>query len=338
MRQTLPSFAEAYGASQRREIQAATSAATRLWARMGAEFDESYRAIEPTLLAVTATAQERVAAGALAYIPAVLEETGQILAVEAVATPAASPLVGVAGDGRPVQSLLYGAVVHAKTLVGQGVAPAVALERSGKWLTMVTGTLLSDTGRQAESLGMGVRPVSGYVRMLNPPSCSRCAILAGRRYRKSEAFERHPGCDCRHIPASEAVAGDMTTDVDAYFDSLTEVEQDRIFTVAGAEAIRNGADIGQVVNARRGMAKSQSGRLIRRDVYGQQTYITSEGTARRGWAYHAMSQAGYKQGDVRTSGRYFRARAPRLMPESIAEIASDREDYLRLLRLSGYIT
>lgn len=334
----LPGAAESYAAAQRQESAAAAAAVRRQWARMGADFDATYSTIEPALLAVTATAQERVAAGALAYIPAVLEETGQVRAVEAVARPAASPLVGVAGDGRPVQSLLYGAVTHAKTLVERGVAPAVALERSGRWLTMVTGTLLSDTGRQAESLAMGVRPVSGYVRMLNPPSCSRCAILAGRWYRKSTAFRRHPGCDCRHIPASEAMAGDMTTDVATYFDSLTEAEQNRIFTNAGAEAIRSGADITQVVNARRGMTKSQAGRLVRRDVYGQQAYATTEGATRRGVAYRAMSRAGYAQGDVRTSGRYFRAQAPRLMPESIAEIASDREDYLRLLRLNGYIT
>lgn len=37
-----------------------------------------------------------------------------------------------------------------------------------------------------------------------------------------------------------------------YFESLDRAEQDKIFTKAGAQAIRDRADINQVVNARRG--------------------------------------------------------------------------------------
>lgn len=313
--QSLPRSAESYSRTQRREIAAAVVAVRRQWRRVTTDFDASYAVVEPTLLAIVSTAQERVAAGALAYVPAVLEETGQV--VDAVAQPTISRLVGVAGDGRPVDSLLYGAVTHAKTLVGSGTPPTQALRRSGRWLTMATSTVLSDTSRQAESLGMGVQPVTGYVRMLVPPSCSRCAILAGRWYRKSDGFQRHPGCDCRHIPSTEAMAGDITVNPRDYFDSLDPAEQDRIFTKAGAEAIREGADIGQVVNASRGMSRSQSGRMATRDVYGQQLYTTVEGTTRRGRAYRPGAQ--------------------RLMPESIQAIATDREDYLRLLRLNGYI-
>lgn len=52
-----------------------------------------------------------------------------------------------------------------------------------------------------------------------------------------------------------------------------------------------------------------------------------------------MSQAGYarRQTDVRNGRRYFQARAPRLMPEAIYEIAEDRADALRLLKLYGYL-
>ena len=49
--------------------------------------------------------------------------------------------------------------------------------------------------------------------------------------------------------------------------------------------------------------------------------------------------------DVKTTGALRRryGRGPRgdevrLMPESIAQIATDRDDHLRLLRLYGYIT
>lgn len=317
--QSLPRSAESYGLAQRREIAAALLLVRRYWRQMTSDFDTSWIQIEAPLAAAVTASQARLAAGALAYVPAVLEETGQARAVAPFASTSAAPLVGAAGDGRAVRSLLYGAVTNAKTLVGQGVAPAVALTRSRSWLTMATGTVLSDTGRQAESLAMGVRPVSGYVRMLNPPSCSRCAVLAGRWYRKSVGFQRHPGCDCRHIPASESLAGELTVDTRAYFDSLDGVEQERIFTVDGAAAIREGADINQVVNARRGMTTSQSGRLVRD---GNGLYSTTEGTTRRGYA---RAVTGRERGFTR------------LMPESIAQIATDRDDYLRLLRINGYL-
>ncbi|CCW14612.1 Hint domain-containing protein [Rhodococcus aetherivorans] len=138
-------------------------------------------------------------------------------------------------------------------------------------------------------------------------------------------------CDCRHIPTREDRADDVTTDPKAYFDSLTAEQQNTLFTRAGAEAIRDGADINQVVNAERGMATTQ--------VYGRELATTTEGVTRRGIAYDAMRRAGYAQRDtdVRT-GRYFQAKAPRLMPEAIYEIAEDRADALRLLRLYGYLT
>src|SRR5699024_3123647 len=113
--------------------------------------------------------------------------------------------------------------------------------------------------------------VTGYVRMINPPSCDRCAILAGKRYLWNEGFLRHPNCDCIHIPASENVAGDFRTDPYEYFKSLSESEQDRIFGKANAEAIRDGADIFQVTNTRmRGMS-----------VVGREDLIEYGGQARR---------------------------------------------------------
>ena len=328
--QTLPSSATEYARSQRAEIGAAVSATKRLWRRVGPDFGTTYAAVEPSLLAVVQTAQGRVAEGAAAYIPAVLEETGQRRAAAAFADADPGALVGYAGDGRPVDGLLYGSVVHAKQEVAAGRSARQALASSSQWLSMAVGTLLSDTARQSESLGMAVRPVGGYVRMLNPPSCSRCAVLAGRWYRSNAGFERHPGCDCRHIPASESLAGDLTVDTGAYFDSLSDAEQDRIFTKAGAEAIRDGADINQVVNARRGMRTSQvnttsgwvpRGRLAPVRIGGQDVFVTTEATARRGAASRVVT------------GR----RGARLMPETIVKIATDREDRLRLLRVNGYL-
>lgn len=315
--QSLPQSARDYAVAQRRESQAAVAAVLRLWRRMGVDFDTSFARIQPALLAVVETAQGRVAEGAQVYVPDVLEETGQAHAVRPAGAVRTDTLVGVAGDGRPVDSLMYGAVTHSRQRVSAGATASQALASGSKWLTTSIGTLLSDTGRQSESLAIGVRPVSGYVRMLNPPSCDRCTILAGRWYSKSSGFARHPRCDCRHIPASESVAGDLTVSPVDYFDSLTVEQQDATFTKAGAEAIRSGADINQVVNARRGMQNAQVG--------GRQLLVTTEGTTRRGAANRALR--------TESGGR-----RPRLMPESIAQVARDRDDYLRLLRANGYLT
>lgn len=329
--QNLPSAAVQYAREQRLEISAAVAALGRQWRRMGADFDAGFIRVAPTMLDITRTAQERITVGAGRYIPNVLEDTGQLKWLDAAATVNPLSLVGVAGDGRPVESLLYGAVVQSKIAVGSGRTTFQALADAGQWLSMVMGTALSDTGRAAESLHSGVRPVTGYVRMLSPPSCARCAILAGNFYRKNQGFLRHPRCDCRHIPSSESMAGERTVNARAYFDSLptaARLEADNplltvamrreagiysredIFGRAGADAIREGADINQVVNARRGMSLAQDGRRI-----------TTEGTGRRGIASTARTG--------RTGAR--------LMPETIAAVAKNRDEYMSLLRLNGYI-
>lgn len=334
--QTLPSSAERYARAQRREIAAAVSAAKRQWRRMGADFDGSYAAIEPTLLRITDLAQERIALGAQEYVPAVLAETGQSRSVDARLSVRATSLVGVAGDGLAVDGLLYGAVTHAKSLVGQGWTAPQALASSGKWLSAAVGTLLSDTGRSSERLAMLVRPVTGYVRMLNPPSCGRCVILAGKRSSSSAPFLRHPGCDCRNIPASESIASDLTVDAFGYLDGLSDRDLAKALgSQANAQAFRDGADLNRLINAYR-----RSGSVRSAQVYGRSVRYTSEGTTRRGLAYQAMRRAGYvqQQADVRAGGaRYFSTRAPRLMPESIAQIATDQADRVRLLRLYGWI-
>lgn len=120
-------------------------------------------------------------------------------------------------------------------------------------------------------------------------------------------------CDCIHVPAAEDDPDDVRTDPAEYFRSLSKADQDRLFTKSGADAIRDGADIGQVVNARRGMTTA-GGRLI-----------TREGATRRGFAGKRLGAP---------SG----GRAERLMPESIYKLADgNRETALRLLREHGYI-
>ena len=44
-------------------------------------------------------------------------------------------------------------------------------------------SIVTDAARAAESVSMTAYPDIYHVRYVNPPCCSRCAILAGRVYR-----------------------------------------------------------------------------------------------------------------------------------------------------------
>ncbi len=167
--------------------------------------------------------------------------------------------------------------------------------------------------RLAEAKRRNRSPI-GWIRMLTPPSCGRCAVLAGRWYGWNEGFQRHPNCDCRHIPALEDDGGDLTTDPKRYFDSLTEEEQNAYFGFAAAEAIRNGADIAQVINAQNREGGSYT-------VDGRQ--YTREGTTRRG--YFGGTEAGRKKIRRPTPVQIYR------------DANGDRDEAIRLLTRFGYI-
>lgn len=267
---------------------------------MGDNFDASWNSVRPAILRAIVAGQLAAARDSDRYLGDFLAEFDEPNNPAGLVN--ASAFAGVNPSGVPLESATVGGVVKAKQAIGRGASATGALEAGGRWLDMMTQTTIADTSRQATSVAMTARPnVSGYVRMLNPPSCSRCAILAGAVYRWNDGFLRHPGCDCRHIPKVEALP-DATTDPKRYFDSLSPAEQDRIFTNAGAEAIRDGADAAQVVNARKGMRTTANGLTA-----------TNQGARR------------FTQGRIR------------LMPESIYEIANDRTEAIALLRENGFL-
>lgn len=276
--------------------------------------------VGPRVLEVVTEGQHAAAAAAQVYMTDALTELG--VRADAPGTLNLEAFTGVAGDGRSASSTLYGAVIHAAKAQyaprNATLSPTRAAERAlveaEAWIEATAATLVADASRAAELVSMAQRPwVDGYVRAAEPGACSRCILLAGRFYLFNTGFLRHPSCRCFHLPAPQDAKKRRTlTDAhspERYFESLTDAEQDRIFTKAGADAIREGADIGQVVNARRGMRNAQMGQ--------QDVKITTEGTTRRGLASKTRI---------------------RLMPESIFEIADgDRDEALRLLKLYGYI-
>lgn len=313
---TPTSTSEHYREQQRLAVTT-IAAARRAWSSMSSDFDASWVSVGPKVLTLATAAQLGAARQGIAYLPAVLAETDQPDRPEGGVVPQA--LAGVAADGRSLDGLLYGAVTQAKTAATGSTDVAAALVQGSRWLDMALASVVSDAARDAVSVGIAARPqIGGYVRMLNTPSCSRCAVLAGKWFKWNAGFLRHPRCDCRHIPASEDRAGDFRTDPRAAF----ERGQVRGLTIAEGQAITDGADIGQVVNSRRGMTTT----------LGRKT--TTEGTTVRG-AY-GRSVAG--QGAVK-DGRYRRATTVRLRPEAIyAEANGDRDEAIRLLKRFGYLT
>lgn len=173
---------------------------------------------------------------------------------------------------------------------------------------------VAEAGRSASQVEFVARPDwTNYVRLLNPPSCARCAILAGRVYRDLDAFQRHPLCDCVMVP--------VTDWQEAHDEGLISSAQDlfesgdlRGLSQADAQAVSDGADIAQVVNAQSGMATA--------DLFSQgRMKVTTTGTTKRAAWRKANPNRPY-----------------RLRPEAIYALAKgDRAEAIRLLRLYGYL-
>jgi hypothetical protein len=152
----------------------------------------------------------------------------------------------------------------------------------------LVASLVQDAGRAAEQAATAVRPRVGFVRYLSPPSCSRCAILAGRVYRYSEGFLRHPGCDCVMVPTSLADPAFVHDPVDLMQQGLVTG-----LSKADQRAIADGADFGQVVNVRsRSAGLSTPGRVLARAGRPTPEAIYAR-TNTRDEAIQALIAAGY---------------------------------------------
>lgn len=300
------------------------------WAAVPLADVDSWR---PERLARQIAALQLVSAhNADTYTTAALREQGTNPAAVARVNPAG--FVGVAGDGRSLVTLLDEPRIQAKTAIGQGTKPAEAWESAGFALQRMVTTAVQDVGRVSVGVATTARKhADGQVRQLNPPSCARCAILAGVWYRWDAGFNRHTNCDCIGIPASENVAHDLTTDPMEAFHAgqIGGYTKDGVWrpglSRAEAQAIHDGADLSQVVNAHRGGIQVAG-------VH-KQFKFTREGITRRGIAGKRLIAAGEKTSKV---GGFHRVRIPRITPEQIYRDAIDRADAIRLLRRFGYLT
>lgn len=194
----LPLAASEHYRARQRLILATLGLVRREWSAMGDDLDASWSRVGPRVALLTASAQLGAARSSTAYVDRVLE--GQGVTPEARLNPHA--LSGIASDGRSLDGLLYGAVVHARTAKAESLAERLTLGRD--WLDRLVQTQVADASRDAIKASVVARPNVGFVRIVNPPCCQRCAVLAGRMYRYSQSFDRHPGCDCSMLPQTVA--------------------------------------------------------------------------------------------------------------------------------------
>lgn len=235
------------------------------------------------------------------------------MAAEAGRAPVSVPLafVGRTAAGVPLsdpaQTLLRDLTARVEAEAGR-----LTIDMLDRIDRMVAAEV-ADAGRGAASVEIVAEPLwTNYVRVLNPPSCTRCAILAGRIYRDNDGFLRHPLCDCVHWPVE---SWEHAHDLGLVFSAQDAFRKGQIrgLSAADAKAVADGADLAQVVNATSGM---QTASIFGRDGI----KLTSAGTT------------------TRSEWRQLNPDRPvRLRPESIYDLAKDREDEIRLLKLYGYI-
>jgi hypothetical protein len=186
----LPQSVSEHYRGQQALIVATLALVRREWSRMGPDFDVSWAALGRRILLLTVSAQLGAARSGAAYVPATLAELGT--PVEPVAEVVPGAFAGVASDGRALDSLLDEAVIKAKVARGGGAPVGEALVVGGRALDMYVHTQVADAARGAASVAIAARPKTGWVRMVNPPCCGRCAILAGKWFGWNGGFQRHP--------------------------------------------------------------------------------------------------------------------------------------------------
>lgn len=320
-----PQAAREFYATQQRVTTVTAAEVQRLWLRqMGDDFDASWTRIRGPVLDVLLEAQRQMSLAALAYVPKVLDQADLRDRPRGDLLP--DSLVGMASDGRPLETLADQAVTSAKVAISGGASTRGALTSGGDWLHLMAQLQVADVARVAVGIGVTSRTdLGGHVRCLNPPVCQRCAVLGGRVYRWSQGFDRHPRDDCTMVPVRDARWAEAEGFV---LDPQQALREGFIkdLTEAQTKAIAEGAELTDVVNAYRGMSTTATERGL------STRYL-------RDLAKNAPTPAqpdllGFLPASIRN--RTYQAR---LTPEGIYRIAgNDRLEAIRLLRREGYIS
>lgn len=311
-------------------------------------------------VAAFAAAQAVTAETADPYLDAVLAAQGRQATATRVIDPAG--FAGTTLDGIGLDTLLRVPAARVERALTDGAPHREAMLAGQRRLALYAQTEIADTARASTAAAMATRRIGGYYRRLRLPSCPRCVILAGRWYRWSSGFRRHPGCDCQHVPAEQDTD---TDDQGLLTDPKAAIDAGQVTGLTRAEltALHAGADPAQVINARRGTY-----------VLGQHTYTTT-GTTRRGIAGARILARGAARATGSPAGLTYRnltftraelarhaqllrrgrtftrgtatggaqtyayrfTRTGRLTVAEISRVARTQEEYTRLLINNGYL-
>lgn len=324
----LQAAADHYRASQRLTV-ATLAAVRREWMSIGDDFDAGWSRVGPRIVALVTAGQVGAARNSTTYVATALAEQGIAAGAELEVVP--QRFAGLASSVDrltygSLDSMLFGAVVHARSGAAESIGDRLAVGRS--FLDLAVHSQLADASTFATSAGVAVRPRVRYVRLVNPPCCKRCAVLAGKPSGEV-AFSRHPGCDCKAVPCGDDTDGLVADVGPEHIKDLTRAER---------MAISDGADMNQVINASRQGAKSADG------------LWTSEGATKGSYASRVrlevarLKGAALKTHSVNVGQRgavksyTVRRLGPRPTPEAIYRYGGSREEIVRILHAQGYVT
>ena len=314
-----------------RKTNNALQAETRaLWrSARASDFNTAYQRIQPRLNTLIMSRQKKIANLFFASEPMIMESFNSTVNLDTDYDFNLDSLAGTAGNGEPVDAVLSVAIIRGKQAILRGESTVSAQRIIGDELARRVASILSDTARTASLVSAKSRsPYAHYVRVLTPPSCGRCAVLAGQ-FSGKIAFERHPNCDCTAAWSDdEGALAKHYAYAEDYLNSLNDDDLQHVLgSRANARAWKDGADLNQLVNAYR---KKGDVRVAQELYNGQRVKITYNGTTRRSVAHYQMEKAGLVARNQRATMR--------LMPESIYQIAGDNQALaLKLLRTYGWL-
>ncbi|GAA4908095.1 hypothetical protein [Streptomonospora salina] len=252
-------LSQRYAASQVSVAAQAAALVLLLWEQINpfASIRAQWEAINDQAHSAVAEAQRDAALMALAYLQAHADACG-VPDSDAPVVDVEAAVVGRSQTGKPLTDVLRTAQVQARSLIWGGMAPDQAWQRARSTLETTVRTEVADAAREVLNTGVSLDDrITGYERLVTLPACDKCLVLAGRFYRYSDGFERHPACSgCVHVPTYHVpgwgVIGGTPSDhtPDALATSLNPAERREVFGPEGAEAIENGASVSPVVQGR----------------------------------------------------------------------------------------
>lgn len=305
-------LASAHRLRQQQLAALATREIGKLWRAVdGSDPTGSWAAVAPRALSLMAAAQAEAVRGAQQYVTAAVGMQGS--SSNPAGTVGSSAFIGIASDGRPLDSLLGYPAFEASAFIDEAMPAPQGLAITGRHLDRIVATQVQDAARAATGVAIvNDRGADGYLRALDTVTCSRCVVLAGRWNVWNAGFARHPFCSCTAIAT---VAHEAPPSAKTLFDAMTaaQLAQAR-WSKADIDSINSGESVAGATDTPSGL------RSVTIAGYPQ---TTPRRAARRG---NVGQRPGATSGPtIRPTPEYLYAEANRLgwsRDETIAELKS----------------